>query len=106
MGTQWGCGGGQVEALLSGGGLRSCETEALIMCEGLGGETTARVTTIYRHPCPSPLWSCGRKMKDSPVKQREYADKNYEPFFAVFSARPCKEEDDEPLHQADVHHKL
>merc|ERR1712098_232446 len=54
--TQWGCGGGRVEALLSGGGLRSGEAEANILCEGLGGETTARVTTIYRH-----RWSCGRK---------------------------------------------
>ena len=105
--TQWGCGGGQVEALLSGGGLRYSETEALILCEGLGGETMARVTTIYRHPCPSPLWLCGRKMKGSRTKQWGNADKNYEPYFTVFSARPCEVEDDEPLHQAaDVHHKL
>ena len=51
--TQWGCGGGQVEALTSRGNLRSGETEALVLCEGLGGETVAWVTTVYRHPCPS-----------------------------------------------------
>merc|ERR1712098_429811 len=98
--TQWGCGGGQVEALLSGGGLRSGEAEANILCEGLGGETTARVTTIYRHPCPSPLWLCGRKMKGSRAKQWGNADKNYEPYFTVVTARPCEVEDDDPLHQA------
>ena len=104
--TQWGCGGGQVEALLSGGGLRSCETEALILCEGLGGETMARVTTIYRHPCPPHGGHLEGKMKDSPATVGN-ADKNYEPYFAVSSARPCEVEDDDPLHQAaDVHHKL
>merc|ERR1712112_669495 len=67
--TQWGCGGEQVEALTSRGELRSGETEAVIkVCEGLGGETVARETTIHRHPCPSPLWLCGRKMKASHSK--------------------------------------
>ena len=104
--TQWGCGGGQVEALLSGGGLRSGEAEANILCEGLGGETTARVTTIYRHPCPPHDGHVEGKMKGSPATVGN-ADKNYEPYFAVSSARPCEVEDDEPLHQADdVHHEL
>merc|ERR1712025_1287552 len=61
------CGGGQVEALLSGGGLRSGEAEANILCEGLGGETTARVTTIYRHPCPPHGGHVEGKMMDYPA---------------------------------------
>ena len=105
--TQWGCGGGQVEALLSGGGLRSGEAEANILCEGLGGETTARVTTIYRHPCPPHGGHVEGKTMDSPAIQWEYAEKNYAPYSAVSSARPCEVEDDGLLHQEDeVFHQL
>ena len=86
--TQWGCGGGQVEALLSGGGLRSCETEALILCEGLGGETVARVTTIFRHSCPSPPWSCGR-MTTGPPTHRGRSRQELRTYSTASSARPC-----------------
>ena len=103
--TQWGCGGGQVEALTSRGELRSGETEALLLCEGLGGETVARMTTVFSHPCPSPRWSCGKKTKDILANQWEHAELCT--LLCSISARPCEEEDDELLHQADyIHHKL
>ena len=88
--TQWGCGGGQVEALTSRGELRSGETEALLLCEGLGGETAAWMTTVSSHPCPSPRWSCGKKTKDILANQWEHADKNYAPYFAVSPLGPVK----------------
>ena len=86
--TQRGRGGGQVYTLTSDGGLRSGETEALILYEGLGGETVARVTTIFRHSCPSPPWSCGRKTTGSPT-HRGRSRQELRTYSTASSARPC-----------------
>ena len=67
--TQRGRGGGQVDTLTSDGDLRFGKTEAPTLYEGLGGETVARVTTVFRHSCPSPRWSCRRKTTGSPTHQ-------------------------------------
>jgi len=86
--TQRGCSGGQVDTLTSNGDQQFGETEALTLYEGLGGETVARVTTIFRHSCPSPPWSCGR-MTTGPPTHRGRSRQELRTYSTASSARPC-----------------